>query len=459
MREGRPAKRVYRATERGRMLPPAQQLPTGRLSMNNAELLKSMDVFAQVSDKDLEKIAALLRERRVPRDTTLFRQGDIGDSLCIVVSGRMKSATTDSTGREKVLGYYTEEQYFGEMSVLTGEPRASTVQATVDSKLLVLRKEDLDAFLGQNVAVMLQTMKVIAQRQAAVAQQRQAATPGPARVEQTPIAERALPAGNGKVFTLFSPKGGAGKSTLAVNLAVALARAHRDEVALLDLSLTFGHDPLLLNLSPKSNLSTTSAEALQKMDPSDLAYYLTPHPSSSLKVFPGSLHPEEGEAVTGETAKTAIEQLKRYFSYIVVDTGSYFTDPVLAALESADKLLIVASPEISTLQGLKETRRILDEVIHVPADRVRYLMNCVFPFKTLNREQFESALQQPIFMELPYGGEGPAKAALKGEALVETQSGSSLARAIQKLASQLTAEMARPLAVGAAEDRKRGFFR
>ncbi|MHB0869323.1 MAG: cyclic nucleotide-binding domain-containing protein [Chloroflexota bacterium] len=420
--------------------------------MKSIDLLRSMGIFEQVSEEDLQKIAALLEEKQVNKDAVIFRQGDAGDALYVVLSGRIQGVTSDAVGREKVLGIFSEGQPFGEMALLTGEPRPATMQAVTDARLLVLRKEDFDLFLAHNVQVMLQMMKVVAQRQAA-ASQRQAAT-----VEELGQ-EAEAPGPTGKLFTVFSPRGGVGKSTLAVNLAVTLAQQHPDSVALLDLSLTFGHAALFLNLTPKSSLSATNVEALQGMGAGDgLAYYLAVHPTSSLRLLAGATRPEEGETVSGEMAKAAIEQLRRHFAYVVVDTESYFSDPVLAALESSDKILILCSPEISSLRDTRECQRILNDVVHIPGDRILYLLNHLFPFKTMSKEQFEDTLQRELFAELPYGGDVPARAALRGEILVESQPGSNLARVVQRLATQLAAEDAKATAAS-DHDKKRGFFR
>ncbi|HEX2923357.1 MAG TPA: cyclic nucleotide-binding domain-containing protein, partial [Chloroflexota bacterium] len=221
-----------------------------------------------------------------------------------------------------------------------------------------------------------------------------------------------IPMPLGKLFTVFSPKGGAGKSMVATNLAVAMAKLYPGSVALLDLSLTFGHDMLLLNLVPRSCVAATTAEAFEKMDTEEeLSYYLAVHPSSELRVMAGAVHPEEGELVSGDTARAAIDLLRRHFPYVVVDTGSNFTDPVLCALECADRVLLLCSPEMAVMRDARECQRILSEVIHLPRERVLYLLNSLFPFKTLSKKQFEEVLQQPIGAELPYGGDVPAKAA------------------------------------------------
>src|SRR5690242_9926800 len=78
----------------------------------------------------------------------------------------------------------------------------------------------------------------------------------------------------GKVYTLFGPRGGCGKTTLAVNLAVALARQHPGQVCLVDLSLTFGHCAMTLDVPPKRSLAQTSPESLAKLELKDLDFYL-----------------------------------------------------------------------------------------------------------------------------------------------------------------------------------------
>lgn len=422
-----------------------------RRAVSNVELLKSVSIFSQLSDEDLEGIAALLQEKSVTKDSVVFREGEPADALFIVQAGRIKCATLDAVGRERVLGFYTDGQSFGETALLTGAPasRSETANALMNSRLLVLQKADFDAFLTHNVSVMLHMMKVTAERQAATS----------VRIVRGEAAGAVAAVGpSGKVFTVFSPKGGAGKSTVAVNLAVALAQQHPDSVVLVDLSLTFGHCLMLLNLTPTTSLAGTTAEALRKMQLQEgLAYYLTVHPPSTLRILAGSTRPEEGEAVTGEAARVVIEQLRKHFAYVVVDTSSTFTDPVLAALESSDRVLMLCTPEISVLRDVKECQKIFSDVVHLSRDRVLYLMHYVYPYKGLSRGQFEDALQEPLYMELPNGGDGPLKASLRGEALVQAQSGSALAKAIQKLGTRLVAETASRFGV-ASQEKKRGLF-
>jgi len=481
--------------------------------------LKSVEIFSHLGQEDLKSIVGLLQERQLPRDAVLFRHGTAGDALYVVESGSLKGVAPDAAGLERLLAVYSEGDSIGDMALLVGEPWPMTLRTVTECRLLVLGKREFDSFLSSNLQVMLDMMKTIADKQAAKAvvasqpsatlaasagatpelrtqpgygapqpvipQQRvvpatpvappqtpqpaagmpayqeQMPAPPPYQPVEAPVSPRLplyAPAPTGRVFTLFSPKGGVGKSTLAVNLAVALSRLHPGSVALVDLSLIFGHALLMLNMTTKTCLATTNAAALRKMEMENgLSYYMVEHPSSGLRVMAGARRPEEGEVVTGETAKAAIEQLSRHFPLVVVDTGSNFSDPVLSALECADKVLMVCSPEISVLRDLRDCQRIFSEVVHLPKDRVLHIMNYLFPFKGLSKEQFEGTLGQEIFAEIPHGGDVPMRCSLKGEAFVETQRGSAVARAVERLAERLVGE--EETAPHGHDDKKKGFLR
>src|SRR5437870_8076256 len=112
------------------------------------DLLRSMDIFADLSHEELAKIARLLKEHKVRENDAIFAQGDPGDSLYIVLQGRVRIATSDNFGRERVLAFYGPGEFFGDMAVLTGAPRSATATASTDLRLLQLRKDDFDTLLA-----------------------------------------------------------------------------------------------------------------------------------------------------------------------------------------------------------------------------------------------------------------------------------------------------------------------
>jgi len=380
-----------------------------------------MDIFEALPSEELETIAQLLRERRLAETEVLCRQGDPGDALFIVTGGRIRLSTTDPSGNEKVLTYFTDGQFFGEMSLLTGDPRSATAVAETDSQLLVLDKYAFDDLLASHAQIMREMLKVVSQRTLQTNQQLLADEPG-----------NTVTVGAGHVYAIFSPRGGSGKTTLTVNLAAQYALEQPERAALLDLSLTFGHAASQLGLAPETSLAAVPAESLADFDRRTLGQYLVEHPTS-LQVLVAGTRPEEGEVVTAAHVRAALGTMKRQFSATFVDCGSSFDEPTIAALEMADRIIVVCTPELNTLRDVRECQRVFGEIIRLDLKRVSLVFNYNQPFAVLGKEQFESALEQSLAFELPHAGEAAYKAASRGEPLVLGNSGSGYSKAIEKL--------------------------
>src|SRR3979409_211536 len=231
--------------------------------MRVTDLLRTMDIFEALAHKELETIAQLLRERRLAEAEVLCRQGNPGDALFIVTGGRIRLSTVDPSGNEKVLTYFTDGQFFGEMALLTGDPRSATATAESDSQVLVLQRHDFDQLLAGHAQIMREMLKVVSQRTLHTNQQLLAEEPG-----------SSVSVGAGRVYAIFSPRGGSGKTTLAVNLAAQQAQDQPERTALLDLSLTFGHTAALLGLHPETSLAAVPGETLLDFDRRTLGQYL-----------------------------------------------------------------------------------------------------------------------------------------------------------------------------------------
>jgi CRP-like cAMP-binding protein/CO dehydrogenase nickel-insertion accessory protein CooC1 len=389
--------------------------------MRVTDLLRTMDIFEALPSEELETIAQLLRERRLAEAEVLCRQGDPGDALFIVTGGRIRLSTTDPGGNEKVLTYFTDGQFFGEMSLLTGAPRSATATAESDSQLLVLDKDAFDQLLASHAQIMREMLKVVSQRTLHTNQQLLADEPG-----------NAVSVGAGRVYAIFSPRGGAGKTTLAINLAAQHAVEQPERTALLDLSLTFGHAAALLDLQPETSLAAVPPETLSDFDRRTLGQYLAEHPTS-LQLLVAGTRPEEGELVTAAHVRAALGTMKRQFSATFVDCGSSFDEPTIAALEMADSVIVVCTPELNTLRDVRECQRVFGEIIRLDMKRVCFVFNHNQPFAVLAREQFESALEQAMHFELPHAGEAAYKAANRGEPLVLAHSGSAYSKAIERI--------------------------
>ena len=397
------------------------------MASSAAELLGSIEIFRNLSDGDLEDIGALFKEHHVREGQILVRQGDPGEGLVVIAEGKVR-LSLDSDGRENVLAYFEAGQAFGETGLLTGEANATTATAEADCRLLVLLKEDFDDYLLDHVEVRQEIAR---------------ARGGGQDQGGAPLAGEPEPGGakQGKVLVVYGPRGGSGKSTIAVNLATALALAHPNEVALVDLSLTFGNCAVMLNLLPKTPLARASLETLATLPKERLSDYLPTH-ASTLRLMVGASAAEEEGYVTPDHVRDALRLLRRLHDYVVVDTGSNFSEQTIAALETADKVLLVCTPDLITLREVRECQRILSDVIRVASEKVYYVMNNVFPFKALAVDQFVQTLEKDIDAEIPFGNDAPAKAAsLRGDPLIQAQANSNVSKAIDRIAKTLETEL------------------
>jgi pilus assembly protein CpaE len=304
--------------------------------------------------------------------------------------------------------------------------------AVDNARVWRLARADFDALLGRHEGLLRSLAALISERQAQANARLAAETaPDEARTQR------------GYVTAVYSPRGGAGVTTLAVTLAIALAEGHPDDTVLLDLDVLFGHALSNLWMEPRGVLAQASPVTLQALERAGLDFYLMAHPSS-LRIFPAASRPEEGQAITGEHIRAALISLRRHFGHIVLDLPHGFSEVTLAGLELADRVLLVATPEQVTLHDVLECRRIFGEVLRLRPERIGYVLNHPSPYAGVPAGEFAAATAAS-WAEIPFGGEGPSTAALRGESLLNTRPNNPVTRAAVAFADTIATE-ARELA-------------
>src|SRR6266849_6761147 len=320
------------------------------MSSKVLDLLRSMDLFTDLPDAELNKIARLLKEHKFAENELIFTQGEPGDGLYIILQGRVRIASTDQLGRERVLAFYGPGEFFGDMAVLTGAPRSATASASTNLRVLQLRKDDFDVLVATSVGMMRGMLRV---------------------------------------------------------------------------------------LIPRTALAAITPAAIRSLDRDNLAYYMTKHPESSLRVMCGTLRPEESELVSGDHVRAIVDVLRRQFVHVVIDAGSRFSEPCLAALELADQIMLVTTPEPSAAHATQESQRVLRDLLGVPPERIRYVQNQPSPYGKLSRTDLAELVGSDQVVEVPFGGEEVTKAGLNGFPLVMGHSANPTSRAILGLAREL----------------------
>ena len=202
----------------------------------------------------------------------------------------------------------------------------------------------------------------------------------------------------GEIVTVFSPKGGTGKTVLATNLGVYLATSSNLRVLLVDLDLQFGDAAIMLGLEPERTLSELVL-APGELDAGKLAGYTTRH-SSGLAVLPAPMRPEEAELVGEQKLLEILEVARRAYDIVLVDTSPFFYGPMLATLEPTDHLLVVCGLDVPTLKNVRLSLRTL-ELLGFPASRLDLVLNRVSPKMGVTREDVETALETTVRFEIP----------------------------------------------------------
>ncbi len=197
----------------------------------------------------------------------------------------------------------------------------------------------------------------------------------------------------GRVVTVFSPKGGVGKTTVAVNLALALTDKGARKVCLVDLDLAFGDVAITMQLFP----THTIEQAVGSEDTLDLPLVeglLTRH-QDSLMVLAAPSHPDVRERVTPVLVSKILRTLREGFDFIVIDTAPSFDDQTLTALDETDECVIVATLDVPTLKNVKVALETL-EVLDIARGHRHLLVNRADDNVGINTDKVESILGMEV---------------------------------------------------------------
>ncbi len=234
----------------------------------------------------------------------------------------------------------------------------------------------------------------------------------------------------GQVVTVFSAKGGCGKTTVATNTSVALAAAGK-RVCLVDLDLASGDVAIALQLYP----SRTIADLVgleSAIDETVVRSLLTPH-SSGVETIAAPINPGSAENVTAETVTELLRVLKQMYEVVVVDCPPSFTDHVLAAFDESDHYLLLATLDIPALKNLKLTLETL-EALAYPRERRHVVLNRSDAKVGLEIADVEKTLQTHISLQVPSSRAVPA-AINRGVPIVVDQPNHPVSNAIRHFAT------------------------
>lgn len=243
----------------------------------------------------------------------------------------------------------------------------------------------------------------------------------------------------GKLISVFSPKGGTGRSTIAVNLAVALQNLADHKVALVDASYQFGDVAVLLNLQPARSIVDLIPQ-INDLDADLITSVLTPH-SSGIKALLAPSRPEMAELVTPEHTRAVLQQLLTMFDYVVVDTWASLHDSMLNILDMSDRIFLVTTPDIPAIKNAKLFFEVTD-ALQYPEDRTCFVINMADRKGAISAKDVESSIKHSVVTCLPVDERNAHHAANEGVPLTMGSKRGPLAEGIYGMAAWLLAEFA-----------------
>ena len=239
----------------------------------------------------------------------------------------------------------------------------------------------------------------------------------------------------GRLFTLFSPKGGCGSTTIATNLACVLHRLTCKRTLLVDLDLEFGETALQLGVEPKFSILDVLRN-FHRMDAGLLGSFVERH-ESGVHLLSAPYHLDRGAVVAEDQIHITLRLLKEKYDYIVVDTSGSFVPSTLAAFAEADKIFAVTNLNLPSLRNLQRCLPFLEQTVGKGAkDRIQILVNRYTGDDVIALNDVQQTLGVPVYRTLSNDYQAVSRAINSGKPVV-LNGKSKYARDVQALGTEL----------------------
>ncbi len=402
-----------------------QKLRPSELIRNLGVLEQSPALFA-LPDHSLRRLARRLRPVELRPGATVIEQGALGDSLYLIERGTcVLAAETERDGRVRLAALGQGDLCGG--SALLREPSPVSVVAETECRLLAVDLTGLLSVLPEGAAAEVELRRQIVRRQS-----------GYRAMAARAKRDAEAPPGEAMVVAVYSPRGGVGRTTIALNLAAQLAQGHTGEVLLVDLDLPFAPAALLSGLVPTGSVVRASwgASLGTLADLRDGLVDAAQLHQSGFMLLPGALRIAESELLTTEQVTTAIRALRGAFRHIVVDLGSSLGEATLSVCDLARHVVLVISPELPSLSGARDVLGLFRD-LQIPDERVSVVLNHRQAGTVVPRESVARTLGIDPAVEVGHDGSRPERAALAGAMLVTSDPKSEIGKGVRRLAGLL----------------------
>ena len=239
-----------------------------------------------------------------------------------------------------------------------------------------------------------------------------------------------------KIISVFSNKGGIGKTSLASNLALELAKISKENVALIDLNFQMGDITTFLDLKPSFNISYM-LENIDKINETFLLSTLEKYKNTSLYILADPPYFKQADNIQPKQITRLFNTLKDTFSYIIVDAEASFDGKNIAALDNSDRILLVT---VANLPALRNTQRCLElfDKLGYDKEKTQIIVNRYMENDEIKDNDIEKVLSKSIYWKIPNNYFAIMSAINKGVPVSILNPSTNVAQSYKDLAQNIT---------------------
>ncbi len=244
-----------------------------------------------------------------------------------------------------------------------------------------------------------------------------------------------FPGVDGKVIVVYSPKGGIGTTTVAVNLALSL-NTPTQKAVIVDTNLQYGDVAVFMNEQSKNSLLDLLL-SVDELDTDIVQEVMTTNKESGLNILAAPIRPEFVEKANGEQVSKLFKFLKKIYNYVIVDTTPTLTQCVQGAIDASDLTILLANQEIPTIKNCHLFLSFLDSVDY-PREKILFVMNKYNREIAISPEKVGENLKQPVAISIPLEDKTAFLSVNRGKPFVLENKTLPISKAVLQLASMVS---------------------